>query len=134
MKKINATLHGLIDYATVAQFAVAPGLLKLSKPHSRIANLFTASFIWINLTTRYPLSIKKVIPFHLHGMLELVWALFFTAAFLSPVKMHKRERLLHLTGALQLFTLIAISDYNDKALTVEGLTDAPQHDKLKTAA
>ncbi len=58
MKVISDTAHGILDYLTVAIFALAPGILGLTG--------FAA------LVSDMPLGAIKVIPMRLHALVEML--------------------------------------------------------------
>jgi hypothetical protein len=61
----------VLDYLTVAFLALAPTLFDLPAPFSTACYVLAAGYLLIALLTDYPLSVKRVIPFPLHGALEL---------------------------------------------------------------
>jgi hypothetical protein len=70
-KPISPRVHGMIDYGTVAAIAAAPAVLDVP-PRAR--NLFeglAAGYGGLSSVTRYPLSLKRVVPFKAHGAVEL---------------------------------------------------------------
>ena len=72
MKPISPTLHGVLDYATCAFFALAPSLFSLHGAYATVCYLLAGGYLVISLLTAMPLGVVKAIPFWLHGKLELV--------------------------------------------------------------
>lgn len=130
MKKMNSTLHGILDYATVAMWETVPSLLKLSSPHVAFMRAFGGAFLGVNLATKYPLAIKKVIPFPIHGALEAGSAVMFLGMSINPL-LKKPERLFYLASGIQLGTMVLLSNYEDKNLSIEtpAFEDAPESKK-----
>lgn len=118
MKKINSTLHGIFDYATVAMWETIPTLMKFSGPHVAFMRAFGGAYLGINLMTKYPLSVKKVIPFPVHGAIETGSALLLLGLSFSPL-LKKRERIFYLASGLQLGTLVLLSNYKDRTISLE---------------
>lgn len=77
MKVLSPAAHGVLDYITVVVFALAPALLELQHPFSTAFYVLAAAYLLIALFTDYPLSLRRVIPFPVHGGLELVSGLVF---------------------------------------------------------
>lgn len=72
MKVLSPTAHGVLDYATVALFALAPLLFGFEGPYATVCYVLAAGYLVITLLTAFPLGALKVIPFPVHGGLELV--------------------------------------------------------------
>ena len=72
MRTIPASLHRLLDFVTVAAFALAPTLLSLMGPAAFLA--YGLAFIHLGLTllTRFPRREARPIPLVLHGAVEAV--------------------------------------------------------------
>ena len=70
-KPITPRVHGLIDYAACALMLAAPHLLKLS-PKARTASYVLAgSYLGVSTLTDYPVAVRRLIPFPVHGKIEL---------------------------------------------------------------
>jgi hypothetical protein len=72
MKPISPTLHGVLDYMTCALFAAAPSIFGFTGAYATVCYLLAGGYLVVSLLTRMPLGLLKVIPFWLHGKLELV--------------------------------------------------------------
>ena len=72
MKIISPTLHGVLDYFTCALFAAAPSLFGFTGTYATVCYILAGGYLLISLLTNMPLGILKVLPFWLHGRLELV--------------------------------------------------------------
>ena len=71
MKPLTPRLHGFVDYAACGLMAAAPALLKLS-PQARTASYALAgSYLGVSALTDYPPALSRMIPFPLHGKIEL---------------------------------------------------------------
>lgn len=80
MKILSPTAHGILDYLTVAFFAVAPTMFGLTGTYATVCYVLAAGYLVISLLTAYPLGIMRLIPFLVHGRLELVSGLVFLAS------------------------------------------------------
>lgn len=74
-KLLSQKSHGLIDYATVVLFASSPILFNLEGVAAGLALLLAAVHLLMTALTGFSYSVAKLIPFKLHGAVELVVAL-----------------------------------------------------------
>jgi hypothetical protein len=72
MNLLNARLHGFLDLVTVAVFLLAPFPFGLGGYVAAVAWGLALVHLLMTLFTRYPLGLVKVIPFPIHGVVELV--------------------------------------------------------------
>jgi len=72
MNLLDARLHGFLDLVTVAVFLLAPFLFGLGGYVAAVAWGLAVAHLLMTLFTRYPLGLVKVIPFPIHGVVELV--------------------------------------------------------------
>ncbi|MGR9072150.1 MAG: hypothetical protein ACU833_03685 [Gammaproteobacteria bacterium] len=72
MKIISPTLHGYLDYTTVALFLLAPSFFGLSGMAGGIAYALAAIHLALTAATDFPLGAYKIIPFPMHGWVERV--------------------------------------------------------------
>ena len=80
MKVISPTLHGVLDYATCAFFALAPTLLGLHGAYATVCYVLAGGYLVVSLLTNMPLGAVRVLPFPMHGKLELVSGLVLLAS------------------------------------------------------
>lgn len=74
-KVIDARTHGIIDYCHAAFFLGMALVCRKKNPRAAAAALTTGAFVLVeSLLTDYPLGVKKVIPFELHGKLDSAFA------------------------------------------------------------
>ncbi len=71
MKPITPLRHGLVDYVAFAAMVILPGLLRLP-PQARTASYTLAGInLLVDVLTDYPLAVRRLIPFPVHGTVEL---------------------------------------------------------------
>jgi hypothetical protein len=73
-KPITPTMHGVLDYATSAAVAVAPYALDFPKPAKRLCESLALGYTGLSALTNYPPSLKRAVPFKMHGAAELAIA------------------------------------------------------------
>ena len=93
MKVISDTAHGLLDYLTVAIFALAPSILGLSGFAALVSYALAAIHLVMTVLTDMPLGVFKIIPIRLHALVEmLVGPVLVVAALVLPTLLgDKRE-------------------------------------------
>jgi hypothetical protein len=93
MKVISDTTHGLLDYLTVAIFALAPSILGLSGFAALVSYALAAIHLVMTVLTDMPLGVLKIIPIRLHALVEmLVGPVLVVAALVLPTLLgDKRE-------------------------------------------
>lgn len=69
---IDARTHGYLDYAVVAVFALAPAVLGLTGLAATLSYALAAIHLAMTLTTAFPLGVASLVPFRVHGMVEVV--------------------------------------------------------------
>ena len=72
MRILDARLHGILDLVTVLIFVLAPTVFGLGGSPAAIAYTLALVHLVLTLLTRFPMGIWKVIPFVVHGIVELV--------------------------------------------------------------
>ena len=107
MKPIKPRVHGVIDYGACAAMLAAPSLLGLSGSARTLSYLFAGSYLAVSAFTDYPVAIQRVIPFPLHGTIELgtVPALLLVAAL--QIDTRARASYLGLAGTVGMAEIIA---------------------------
>jgi hypothetical protein len=80
MKIISPTLHGVLDYLTCGLFFIAPSIFGFTGMYATVCYILGAGYLLISLITNMPLGAFKVLPFWLHGRLELVSGAVFIAS------------------------------------------------------
>lgn len=72
MKVVSDTSHGILDYVTVALFALAPTVFGLTGTAALISYALAGIHLAMTVLTDMPLGIVKIIPFKLHAIVEML--------------------------------------------------------------
>ncbi len=75
MKILSSKTHGILDYATVFFLLASPSLFKMEAPLSTITYILGAVHLSLTVLTDFEVGLIKVIPFRIHGLIEIVVAL-----------------------------------------------------------
>ena len=80
MKIISPTLHGIIDYCVCGVFLLLPFEFAFGQAFSWVCYALAAGYLLVALLTDMPFGLFKLIPFWVHGGLELGSSLAFIAS------------------------------------------------------
>ena len=72
MKILTPRMHGYLDFVVVAAFALAPTLFGFSPVPARISWALAVVHLLLTLSTAFPMGIIKLVPFTVHGAIELI--------------------------------------------------------------
>lgn len=77
---LTSKMHGYLDYITSLFFFLAPFLFPLSQTGTLLAYALAFIHFLMTIFTGFSMSLVKVIPFQLHGYVELLVSVFLIAA------------------------------------------------------
>lgn len=112
-KPISPTIHGTLDYSTMAATLAAPTLLDFPGRAARTAYALAAGYLALSALTNYPPAVRRVIPLKAHGATDVVLGLALPALpWVLGFRRHKRARnfFLALTGITMVVT--ALTDWD----------------------
>lgn len=69
-KPIDPLVHGIVDYATVVVFALAPRLCPLEGLAACLAYALAAIHLTLTVVSNFPGGLWRVLPFRIHGWVE----------------------------------------------------------------
>lgn len=72
MKIITPFVHGVIDYGVVLFLLLSPSLFNITGLPGILIYALSAIHLFLSITTGFKLSIFKLIPFKIHGIIELL--------------------------------------------------------------
>lgn len=112
MKFLTPKIHGILDYAVIVVLFVAPTLFGFAREAATVSYILGAAYVLMSLTTAYPLSLAKLIPFTVHGMIELILSPFLVAMpWLAGFSDHAASRLFYIVAGVALFLVWMVTDY-----------------------
>ena len=117
MKVISDPIHGILDYLTVAIFALAPSLLGFDGVAALISYGLAGIHLAMTLLTDMPLGPVKLIPMKLHALVEmLVGPVLVVAALALPAILGDRREFFLVMG-LVILGVWLLSSYGRSAIT-----------------
>ena len=72
MKIISSKAHGLIDYSTVIFLLLAPSIFGMEGSLSTFTYVLAGVHFALTALTSFEVGLLKLIPFRIHGILEIV--------------------------------------------------------------
>ncbi len=113
---LSPRTHGILDYVTVAVFALAPVLLGLEGWAATASYVLAGVHLLMTLTTAFPLGVVRMVPFTLHGMVELIVGVALIA--LAFLVFDGTGRVFFATMGVVILAVWAATDYvGERALT-----------------
>ncbi|HEX6927408.1 MAG TPA: hypothetical protein VF167_18425 [Longimicrobiaceae bacterium] len=111
-RPISPTVHGALDYSTMAAALAAPRVLDFPKSAALATYSLAASYLALSALTDYPPALKRAVPLRVHGATDV--ALGFALPLLPWVMGFAREHrarnfFLALTGVTMIVT--ALTDW-----------------------
>ncbi len=76
MRILGPRIHGYIGVVLILLFLIGPLAFGLGGTPALISWILAVAHLVITLSTRFPLGVAKKIPFFIHGIIELVVAIF----------------------------------------------------------
>lgn len=73
-KPISPRVHGMIDYGTSAAVATTPAIFDIPRAARNLFEGLATGYTGLSSLTDYPLSLKRLVPFKVHGAAELAVA------------------------------------------------------------
>lgn len=72
MKPITPNTHGYLDYVTVLLFLLAPTTLGFDGLPAMLSWTLAGVHLALTLVTDFPLGLRRLLPFWLHGWVERI--------------------------------------------------------------
>lgn len=73
--KLSSKLHGIIDYVVVVFLLASPSLFGLPEFTACCTYILAGIHLALTILTDFEVGLLKVIPFKVHGMIELIVSL-----------------------------------------------------------
>lgn len=111
-KTIEPKTHGVIDYLAAALLLLGPMLFNFAGVAASLCYILGIAVFALSILTRYPLGLAKVIPFKIHGYVELAAGIFLILApFLFGFTERSNAMWFFLIVGAGLAVFYALSDY-----------------------
>ena len=113
MNILSPRTHGLVDYATVLLFALAPTLFGLTGTAATLAYALAAVHLVMTLVTAFPMGIAGVVALHVHGIVELLVAISLMGIGMFNFGLEQTAGLFYLLVGLVILVVWVLSSYRE---------------------
>lgn len=113
MKPISSRAHGILDYLTVALFALAPTLFGFTGTAATLAYAVAAVHLVMTLLTAFPMGVVGVVPFPVHGIIELLVAISLMGIGMFNFGLEQTAGLFYLLVGLVILVVWLLSAYRE---------------------
>ena len=110
-------VHRILDYLAVIIFALAPSIFHLTGNTKMLAYALAVIHLVVTLATQFPGSVRRPLPYSVHGIIELVVGLALVAVPLIRHWTFGAGRFYPAMGVV-LLVIWAITRYRDTAVPV----------------
>jgi hypothetical protein len=115
MKFLTPKIHGAIDYGVVVFLWISPGIFGLSDFVSAMTYVLGGIHLALTLFTNFKYGLIKIIPFYLHGWIELmVSIILITAPWLLGFSENTVDRIFYVGFGIAVFATWLVTDYKGK--------------------
>jgi hypothetical protein len=113
MKIIDAKIHGAIDYLVVIFLWLSPTIFGLSGFVATITYALGGIHLLLTALTNFPFGIIKVIPFAVHGWVELIVSIVLVASpWLLGFSENPTDRYFYIGFGVAVFATWLITGYD----------------------
>ncbi len=121
MKIISPEVHAILDYLTAIFLLAAPSLFNMESPLSTFTYSLAGVHFLLTILTSFPLGLIKVIPFRIHGLIEVVVALALAGvAFWFKNNDSLTGFYFYLVLAAVIMVVFVLTDFKEKSPAYEG--------------
>ena len=115
--KLNSSIHGAVDYGVVLFLFLSPTVFVLPEITSKFTYALGVIHLILTITTNFELGLFKIIPFKIHGIIELIVSLALVAvAFYLGNLEGDLARNFYLSFAIAVFVTWLITDYKSSSV------------------
>lgn len=112
MHFLSPKYHSFIDIAAILALLIAPSAMDFPREAATTSYILAAAYAVLVALTAYPLGIAKVIPFTVHGTIELVLSpLLIAMPWLAGFSADEPARWFFVAMGAALFVVWLITDY-----------------------
>ncbi len=111
--KINSKTHGMLDYALVILLLLSPTLFSLGSMTATFTYAIASIHLILTLCTDFELGVFKIIPFKIHGIIEIIVAVTLVgiAFYLGSIE-GSASKIFYLSFAFVVLIAWLITDFN----------------------
>lgn len=116
MKIISPKIHGVLDYVVVIFLIVAPYIFDLSPLAKTFSIVLGAIHFLLTIFTAFKSGLVKVIPFPIHGLIELLVSIALVILAFTIFSSHITDHFYYACLAVSIFIVFILTDYKAKTI------------------
>ncbi len=116
MKILTPRIHGILDFVVVALFALAPTLFGFSGAPATLSYALAVIHLILTLITAFPYGILKLVPFTIHGAIEVIVSIFLVLApWIFGFAAEENAKMFYIGSGILIFIVYLTTDYKAAA-------------------
>jgi hypothetical protein len=137
MKFLSPKIHGILDMLVTVVLFIAPSVFRFGREASAVSYTLGAAYIVVILATAYQYGLVKLLPFTVHGAIELVLSpLLIAMPWIAGFRYDMAGRGFFIAAGVLLFLVWLTTDYKaaDVAYRKKGIDLGGDHKgRMRTA-
>ena len=113
MKFLSPKVHGIIDYFVVIFLFCSPVLFGLARRTVTFTYVLASVHLLLTILTNYDLGLFKLIPFPLHGLIELIVSVALIILSYTLLKNNANGKMFYLAFGAGLLLIWLVTDYKN---------------------
>jgi hypothetical protein len=114
MKIINPKVHAILDYVVALFLIVAPNIIGLSTTAATFSMVLGGIHFLLTLITVFRGGAVELVPFPVHGFIELVVSFTLAVLALTVFSKHMTDHFYYAGLAVAIFIVFILTDYKAK--------------------
>lgn len=114
MKIISSKTHAILDFVTVIALLAVPDLISLTHNATILSYTLAGIHFFMTIMTDFSGGIFKIIPFQMHGYIELLVGVALIALAFTVFKGDSTDEIYYACVGLIILIVFSITDYNKK--------------------
>lgn len=111
MKIISPKTHAILDYVVAIFLIVAPNLINLSTNAAIFSMILGSIHFLLTILTIFRGGAVKLVPFPIHGIIELIVALTLGVLAFTVFSIHMADHFYYACLAIAIFVVFILTDY-----------------------
>jgi hypothetical protein len=113
MKFLSPKVHGIIDYLVVVFLLLAPALFGLKGRIVTFTYILAGVHLLLSILTNYTVGLVKLVPFPLHGLIELAVSVALIILSYTLFKNNPTGKMFYLAFGAGLLLVWLVTDYKN---------------------
>jgi hypothetical protein len=115
-KTMDPNRHAVLDYVMGASCLTIPAAAGFNVTSSLLSYAIGITQIGLSMMTNYPAGVAKVVPFKLHGLIELGTGIGMVALAFMPKVLDRKATVFFFNSGISTIGLYLLTDYSQQAV------------------